>query len=190
MAKCSESTAFNVTETLRLESSKGIEYNGDLSNLLKKMHKLRCLDIENLSIASDAGGESEGLEDGDSTYGRGAFFHLPSSLEELRINYCENEDVLDSLVSYFRTKASTTTTKINPRDFSLYVVNNIPLKKLDLSRNSCVSDAQWVRLINSLHNVKLEEIDLMDIEYEVDDSLVGTGSPVLAYRYKVTFVFR
>jgi hypothetical protein len=177
MAKYSESAAFNVTEVLHLRSSDGecINNSGDLSKLVKKMPKLRCLHIEHTPLASG--------ENGDLNNDRGVFFHLPSSLEELSITQCglEDDNVLDSVVSYFRTKASTTTTKINPRDFSLYVASNtLILKKLDLSNNFKMSDAQWARLINSLHNVKLEEIDLLTNHEDIYDVLIGTGSPVLA----------
>jgi hypothetical protein len=105
---------------------------------------------------------------------------LPSTLEELKLTDCglENDHVFNSMVSYLSTKKSMT--RINPRDFSLYVMDN-PLKKLDLSGNYNLSTEQWVQLFQSLRNVKLGELNMLRIELidEVENDLIGTGSPIL-----------
>jgi hypothetical protein len=56
-----------------------------------------------------------------------------------------------------------------------------PLKKLDLSGNYNLSTEQWVQLFQSLRNVKLGELNMLRIELidEVENDLIGTGSPIL-----------
>jgi hypothetical protein len=112
-----------------------------LAKLVKRMTRLRCFGITLMWLPpSEDDSDSDGPNDADSDTDKDVFFHdfffhLPS-LEELKVTDCglENDKVFNSVVSYLGTKASMTQiTKINPRDFSLYVVNSISLKKLDLS---------------------------------------------------------
>ncbi|KAL7506910.1 hypothetical protein ACHAXN_006695, partial [Cyclotella atomus] len=154
MAKFPESHQFNVTEKLQLVGS-GREDCSDLAKLVKKMPRLRCLDIEDICPAS-VKTDSDEATDGDLDSEKDLFLHMPSSLEELKITD-------NSLISYLSTKKCMT--RINPRDFSLYTEDKSPLKKLDLAgKNNYLSTEQWARLFQSLHNINLEELSMVDFE--------------------------
>ena len=118
-------------------------YN-DMVDLLRKMPDLRSLSIKTIVL------ESELLKD--------ILANLPPKLQELKINQAiQNKHELQHL----RCSLSSST-KINPRNFSLYKSCNISsLKKLDLSENFGLPLEAWTALLKSIHETELEELNLL-----------------------------